>query len=284
VCLPVLQVGQRIEALDEVDRWREAEVLDFSDDGTQVKVHFRGFRAQFDMWLPRVGSRIRPFGRHKALNKKRRHQTSVNPNADRTRQIAVSSDRYEQYKGTLDRQGLYICPMEGDGNCMFRSVSHQIYGTDRYHGIVREKCMDYMDVERKYFEPYVEGDMDDFVRYLDTKRRDGVWGDDPEVQALCEIYDRPAEIWAYDAQLGAKKLRTFHEASGFGTTATGTGTGAGTGPPTRPPMMLSYYGGGHYDSICRRGHEIGVSRVTAGHPCPRLGGADPDLGLWVGRA
>jgi hypothetical protein len=31
-------------------------------------------------------------------------------------------------------------------------------------------------------------------------------------QALCEIYDRPAEIWAYDAVAGAKKLRTFHDA------------------------------------------------------------------------
>ena len=65
-----------------------------------------------------------------------------------------------------------------------------------------------------------------------------MWGDDPEVQALCEMYDRPAEIWAYDAQQGAKKLRTFHEASGL------TASGA-----ARAPMRLSYYGGGHYDSL-----------------------------------
>jgi len=40
-----------------------------------------------------------------------------------------------------------------------------------------------------------------FLRYLDVKRQNAVWGDDPEVQALCEIYDRPAEIWAYDSQV-----------------------------------------------------------------------------------
>lgn len=40
-----------------------------------------------------------------------------------------------------------------------------------------------------------------FLRYLNEKRRNAVWGDDPEVQALCEIYDRPAEIWAYDQQV-----------------------------------------------------------------------------------
>lgn len=55
--------------------------------------------------------------------------------------------------------------------------------------------------EANFFEPYVEGDMAAFLRYLDVKRRNAVWGDDPEVQALCEIYDRPAEIWAYDPQV-----------------------------------------------------------------------------------
>lgn len=40
-----------------------------------------------------------------------------------------------------------------------------------------------------------------FRRYVAIKRQNAVWGDDPEVQALCEIYDRPAEIWSYDLQV-----------------------------------------------------------------------------------
>ena len=70
--------------------------------------------------------------------------------------------------------------------------------------------------------------MSDFLRYLEQKRRPGCWGDDPEIQAMCELYDRPAELWGYDTLLGARKLRTFHEAVGSG----------------RPQMRLSYYGGG----------------------------------------
>ena len=77
--------------------------------------------------------------------------------------------------------------------------------------------------------------MDDFLAYVAAKRQNAVWGDDPEVQALCELYDRPAEIWAYEAQHGARKLRTFHENCGESR--------------QRPPMRLSYYGGGHYDSV-----------------------------------
>lgn len=45
-----------------------------------------------------------------------------------------------------------------------------------------------------------------FLSYLGIKRRNAVWGDDPEVQALSEIYDRPAEIWAYDPQVIVSKL------------------------------------------------------------------------------
>ncbi|CAN0425152.1 unnamed protein product, partial [Ectocarpus sp. 13 AM-2016] len=82
----------------------------------------------------------------------------------------------------------------------FRSVSHQVYGDDSHHRLVRARCMDYMESEAHFFEPYVEGDMAAFLRYLEVKRQNAVWGDDPEVQALCEIYDRPAEIWAYDPQ------------------------------------------------------------------------------------
>ena len=48
------------------------------------------------------------------------------------------------------------------------------------------------------------------MAYVATKRRNGEWGDDPEIQAICEIYSRPASIYVYDVEKGAKQLRTFH--------------------------------------------------------------------------
>jgi OTU domain-containing protein 5 len=90
--------------------------------------------------------------------------------------------------------------------------------------------MDYMERERVFFSQFIDGSFDEYIR---IKRRNGVWGDDPEIQAMCEIYNRPANIWSFDATHGARRLRTFHE---------------GSVDPT-PPIQLSYYGGGHYDSI-----------------------------------
>ncbi len=42
--------------------------------------------------------------------------------------------------------------------------------------------MDYMELEKEYFEPYVVGDMDAYLRYVAHKRQDAVWGDDTEIQ------------------------------------------------------------------------------------------------------
>lgn len=36
--------------------------------------------------------------------------------------------------------------------------------------------------EKDYFEPFVEGEMADFLAYVDHKSGLGVWGDDPEIQ------------------------------------------------------------------------------------------------------
>ena len=38
--------------------------------------------------------------------------------------------------------------MGRDGNCMFRSVSD---GNEEYHDIIRQKCMDYLLIEREFF-------------------------------------------------------------------------------------------------------------------------------------
>ena len=77
--------------------------------------------------------------------------------------------------------------------------------------------------------------MDDYMEYVTNKRLDAVWGDDPEIQAMSELYDRPVILYAYDAVTGATIRRTFHEDN---STAHG------------PAITLSYYSGGtHYDSI-----------------------------------
>ena len=137
--------------------------------------------------------------------------------------------------------------MEGDGNCLFRAVSDQIYqGNQNLHDLIRQSCMDYIESEKAFFVQFIVGGEQDFDQYVERKRMNGVWGDDVELQALSEIYERPIEIYAYRAE----PMRTFHEED----QAIG---GASLGP--RNPIRLSYHGNEHYNSIFfanqRRQHE-----------------------------
>lgn len=161
---------------------------------------------------------------------------------DRTRKITVASDNYVKYISALAARELHVYPVAGDGNCLFRSVAHQMYGDDSLHDLVREKCMDYMEVNASFFSMFVEGGLESFHNYLAMKRQLSCWGDDPEIQAMCEIYGRRAEIWSFDPAEGARRLRTYHDAEGR------SGSGVSVSAFTSA-MILSFYGGGHYDSI-----------------------------------
>ncbi|CAM9486523.1 unnamed protein product [Pylaiella littoralis] len=279
-----LHVGHRVEVLDEIDQhsfldskfpqcWLEADVMKEAEDGRAL-VHFKGYSEKFDLWVSPHGGRVRQHGPYRVAptgaTRSSARQASLAPGQQHVRQIAqLSRRRYEHYERALRNQGLRVVPVEGDGNCLFRSVSHQVYGDDSHHRLVRARCMEYMESEAHFFEPYVEGDMAAFLRYLDVKRQNAVWGDDPEVQALCEIYDRPAEIWAYDPQLGAKTLRSFHETAGIASSES-----------PRPPMRLSYYGGGHYDSVAPIDSPASSGMISS----PLGGGVTAGAGAGAGAA
>ncbi|ETV64944.1 hypothetical protein, variant 2 [Aphanomyces astaci] len=220
--LPIA-VGTPVHIFDTTT-WREAHVTCTRID------HLRVLPADSptDMWVPFTPQFVAPSEKQHA------------------RRILLSNSCFDQYVHALHRMNLRLHAVEGDGNCLFRAVSHQLYGDDQHHGIVRRFCMDYMELQRHFFEPFIVGDASAFDRYVRHKRLDAVWGDDPELQALCELYDRPAQVFAYDAAAGAKQLRVFHDTV------------------TRPPICLSFYGGGHYDSVVGPSHASNFVRDVPG--------------------
>ena len=47
-----------------------------------------------------------------------------------TRHISEQSSQYDHYISGLQRHSLNVVSVAGDGNCLFRSVAHQVYGDD----------------------------------------------------------------------------------------------------------------------------------------------------------
>jgi hypothetical protein len=50
----------------------------------------------------------------------------------------------ESFIKTMKERGLEVVEQEGDGNCLFRAVSLQVYGDTDSHMDVRRRCLDFM--------------------------------------------------------------------------------------------------------------------------------------------
>ena len=55
-----------------------------------------------------------------------------------------NNDSELHFKVALKKRGLEIREQEGDGNCLFRAISLQVYGDPTMHGDVRKQCIDFM--------------------------------------------------------------------------------------------------------------------------------------------
>ncbi|KAA3458622.1 OTU domain-containing protein 5-like isoform X1 [Gossypium australe] len=123
-------------------------------------------------------------------------------------------------------KGLEVKRMLEDGNCLFRAVADQVYGDFEAYHLIRQMCIDYMERERDHFSQFItEG----FTSYCKRKRREKVYGNNVEIQALSEMYNRPIHIYSYSIE----SINIFH----------------GSYNTDTPPIRLSYHHGNHYNSL-----------------------------------
>nr|XP_024380796.1 OTU domain-containing protein 5-B-like isoform X2 [Physcomitrium patens] len=136
-------------------------------------------------------------------------------------------ERERQFVIELRRvKGLEVRHMAEDGNCLFRAVADRVYGDAEMYDETRQMCIDYMEKERDHFSQFVT---ESFTAYCKRKRRDKVYGNNLEIQAMAEIYNRPIHIYSYSAE----PINIFH----------------GSYETDLPPIRLSYHRGNHYNAI-----------------------------------
>ena len=63
---------------------------------------------------------------------------------DEERHSDRSTTTTESFIKTMKERGLEVVEQEGDGNCLFRAVSLQVYGDTDSHMDVRRRCLDFM--------------------------------------------------------------------------------------------------------------------------------------------
>jgi hypothetical protein len=118
----------------------------------------------------------------------------------RTKNDKVSVDQEQRLRDTLRMDGREIVEMRSDGNCLFRSLSDQLFGDyGNNHGDVRSVICDYIEQHKDDFKVFLvfedkddddqqEEDAKDFEHYVETIRKDGEWGGNIEIVAAARCY------------------------------------------------------------------------------------------------
>uniref|UniRef100_A0A7S4MQ37 ubiquitinyl hydrolase 1 n=1 Tax=Odontella aurita TaxID=265563 RepID=A0A7S4MQ37_9STRA len=133
------------------------------------------------------------------------------------------------FEEALKKRGLEMAEQEGDGNCLFRAVSLQVYGDANNHREVRRRCLDFMARDEPHYSQFITDEP--FREYIKRKRVDGIHGNNPEIQAISELYNRPVEVFVPDS--GAKPINIFHAEY----------------KTADAPIRLSYHDGNHYNAV-----------------------------------
>lgn len=132
----------------------------------------------------------------------------------------------------LDKEGLHLKSIAGDGrcfmfsvhikhrltdgkgNCLFASLSDQLYGTPSRHGEIRSTIIEHMRAFRPLYEDFVHTDDviqrratrsttesirknaedDAFEGYLSAMSRPGTYGGQPELLAFVRAYDQDVTV------------------------------------------------------------------------------------------
>lgn len=208
-------VEQYIEVRDTANRWLPAIIIQTDPEKRMILIHFCSWSSKWDEWLHVVqqADRIKPLGQDIAD----------------TVEIAQAKKDDIAFRDALTTQGFQITEVARDGNCLFRSVAHQMYNDVERHGEIRRQCYDHMERDRAFFASYIAEDFDTYVK---RNRKLNEWGDHVELFTLREMFNVNMNVYAKNNVTGPKPL-ALDSLSGNNI----------------PTMRLSYHGKNHYNSI-----------------------------------
>jgi len=107
----------------------------------------------------------------------------------KTKEDTIEWDKYfQEYQELLNKKGVYMRDVQGDGNCLYRCVADQIEGSEKNHKKYRENAVSYLTEHKDYFKLFLL-DTEDIESYIRHQSKDGSWGGHFELVALSALYN-----------------------------------------------------------------------------------------------
>lgn len=98
----------------------------------------------------------------------------------------------------LNSLTLYASNTTGDGNCLFRALSDQIYGNEGKHAEIRNRTVAYLKDHAEHFSAFIGEYGETWDKYIVRMARDGTYGGHLEIVAFAETYGYEIIIYQAD--------------------------------------------------------------------------------------
>ncbi|CAE6526100.1 unnamed protein product [Rhizoctonia solani] len=125
-----------------------------------------------------------------AARKERKARVPINASRPRTRgqrgKLHDPAANTAELTAQLRSMGLYAAPTLGDGNCLFRALSDQIYGTPNEHLVLRKDICAFMAAHKERFEAFVDDDRS-WEQHISAMRNNGTYGGHLELTAFAQL-------------------------------------------------------------------------------------------------
>ena len=112
------------------------------------------------------------------------------------RESARQSPERQLLRRRLDGLGLRENEVDGDGNCQFRAIADQLYGSSDRYAEVRANIVEHIRSNSSRYSAFVPESYD---AYIENMGRDGTWGDHVTLHAASNVYDLEIRVYtSYD--------------------------------------------------------------------------------------
>jgi len=139
----------------------------------------------------------------------------------------------------LKKMGLRTLRMGDDGNCQFRALSFNLFGSEDHHQLVRETCVAHILSTEEDYKIFFDENENEFERYCQEMAMSRTWGDELTLRACSDSFQVPIHV----VQSTVKNWYLVYEPS----KAFGSGGGGVTRKQKR--LFVSYISPVHYNAI-----------------------------------
>ncbi|OCH87845.1 cysteine proteinase [Obba rivulosa] len=103
------------------------------------------------------------------------------------------AENTQQLTEQLRALGLYAAPTLGDGNCLFRALSDQYFGTPSYHLKLRQDICNWIEQHKERYAPFVDDERGLDV-HLQCMRQPATYGGHLELSAFAHMMRRNVKV------------------------------------------------------------------------------------------